>query len=107
MSDLACIVDSSCTLSANTFEKTGSIFKGWNTKKDGTGTNYSDKATVKNLATTDGGTVTLYAKWIGDKTDDEITNNSKTGDIMMFMAWTVGIGALAYTVYYYKTRKEN
>lgn len=182
MSDLACIVDSSCTLSANAFEKTGSIFKGWNTKKDGTGTNYSDKATVKNLATTDGGTVTLYAKWkqagvevntykvtfkynddvtkdkvvevdendtisidlperdgygfdgwytdkeltkkydlttkvnkditlyakwIGDKTDDEITNNSKTGDIMMFMAWTVGIGALAYTVYYYKTRKEN
>ena len=107
MSDLTCIVDSSCTLSTNTFEKTGSIFKGWNTKKDGTGTNYSDKATVKNLATTDGGTVTLYAKWIGDKTDDEITNNSKTGDIMMFMAWTVGIGALAYTVYYYKTRKEN
>ena len=58
------------------------------------------------------GDITLYAKWTedgysSDKTDDEITNNSKTGDIMMFIVWTVGIGTLAYSVYYFKTRKEN
>ena len=80
-------------------ERDGYGFDGW----------YTDKELTKkyDLTTKVNKDITLYAKWIGDKTDDEITNNSKTGDIMMFMAWTVGIGALAYTVYYYKTRKEN
>ena len=58
------------------------------------------------------GDITLYAKWTedgysSDKTDEEISNNSKTGDVMMFIVWTVGIGTLAYSVYYFKTRKEN
>lgn len=189
MNSITCTVDSNCTLSANGFNKSGSTFKNWNTKKDGTGISYIDGATVKDLTTTGGATVTLYAKWKqidvevntykvtfkyndnatddlvievdendtiyeilperdgytfdawytdkeltkkydftnkiteditlyakwfsssasspSDKTDDEITNNSKTGDIMMFIVWTVGIGTLAYSVYYFKTRKEN
>jgi len=48
-------------LRANTCTRTGYTFNGWNTKKDGSGTSYSDKASVKTLATS--GTVTLYAKW--------------------------------------------
>lgn len=193
--EVKCTYGSNCTLTANAFTRSGYIFNGWNTKKDGTGTSYSDKTVVKNLSSVDGATVTLYAKWkqekivvktykitfkynddvtkdkvvevdeddtipiieperkdyifdgwftdeelnnkydfttkvkgnltlyakwtednssddkiddsSNDKTDEEISNNSKTGDVMMFIAWTVGIGALAYTVYYYKTRKEN
>ena len=42
-----------------------------------------------------------------DKTDDEVNKNSKTGDVLVFVAWTVGIGALAYSVYYFKSKKEN
>lgn len=55
--------DKSATLNANTFKRTGYRFNGWNTKADGTGTSYADKASVKNLTANSGGTVTLYAKW--------------------------------------------
>ena len=53
----------SYTLTANSFSKSGSHFKGWNTKADGTGTTYSNGASVSNLTTTNGATVTLYAMW--------------------------------------------
>lgn len=58
------------TLTANTFEVTTAgitskqVFNGWNTKADGTGTSYADKASVNNLSSTNGATVTLYAQWI-------------------------------------------
>ena len=39
----------------------GAIFQSWNTKADGSGTNYADGAAVSGLAY--GGTVTLYAQW--------------------------------------------
>ena len=55
--------DKSATLNANTFKRTGYRFNGWNTKADGTGTSYADKASVKNLTANSGGTVILYAKW--------------------------------------------
>ena len=85
-------------------DRDGYTFAGWYTDVDLT-KKYDFTTKVK-------GDITLYAKWTeddssNDKTDEEISNNSKTGDVMMFMAWTIGIGALAYTVYYYKTRKEN
>ena len=47
-------------LNANTFTREGYKFEGWNTKADGTGTNYSDGQTVINLGN---GNVTLYARW--------------------------------------------
>ncbi|MCM1568095.1 MAG: InlB B-repeat-containing protein [Roseburia sp.] len=50
-------------LPANTFKRTGYTFTGWNTKKDGSGKSYSNKASVKNLTTKSGGKVTLYAQW--------------------------------------------
>ena len=59
----------SYTLSKNTFKRKGYTFVGWNTKKDGSGTTYADKASVKNLTSTDGKKVTLYAKWKAKKYD--------------------------------------
>ncbi|MGN0451622.1 MAG: InlB B-repeat-containing protein [Acutalibacteraceae bacterium] len=50
-------------LNANGFERSGHSFTGWNTKADGTGTAYTDKQTVKNLTSVNGGVVTLYAQW--------------------------------------------
>jgi len=50
-------------LSSNVFEKTNSIFMGWNTKADGSGTDYLDGQSVKNLTQTNGGVVDLYAIW--------------------------------------------
>ena len=52
----------SASLKANAFLRTDYDFTGWNTKADGSGTTYADKASVKNLAAA-GKTVTLYAQW--------------------------------------------
>lgn len=46
----------------NTFTRNGYNFIGWNTKYDGSGTSYADKATVSNLANTQT-KVFLYAQW--------------------------------------------
>lgn len=53
----------SYTLAANKFKRTGYTFAGWNTKKNGSGKTYKNKASVKNLTKKNGGTVTLYAQW--------------------------------------------
>ena len=50
-------------LTANGFTKTGYLFSGWNTKSDGTGTSYTNKQSVKNLTTVNGGVINLYAQW--------------------------------------------
>lgn len=49
--------DTSTTLTANTFTKTGYAFDGWNTAKDGSGDSYTDQATAPTTSTT------LYAQW--------------------------------------------
>ena len=51
------------TLTANTFTRTGYTFNGWNTKSDGSGDSYANSQSVKNLASTNGATITLYAQW--------------------------------------------
>ena len=51
------------TLTANAFKRSGYTFTGWNTKKDGSGTAYKDKASVSKLSSINGATVTLYAQW--------------------------------------------
>lgn len=57
------IFDVAKPLTANGFSRTGYTFHGWNTKADGSGTSYTDKQSVKNLASTNGATVLLYAQW--------------------------------------------
>ena len=50
-------------LKKNTFTRKGYTFAGWNTKKNGKGTTYKNKASIKNLTATNKKTVTLYAQW--------------------------------------------
>lgn len=54
---------SSLALTSNSFTRTGYTFAGWNTKADGTGTNYTNGQSVSNLVSSSGGSITLYAKW--------------------------------------------
>ena len=67
--------DATVTLTANTFKRTGYTFSGWNTKQDGTGTKYSDKAQVKLSSN-----MTLYAQWTKGSAAGTTT---KTGDTLM------------------------
>ena len=53
--------DEENTLNENGFTREGYEFKEWNTKADGSGDSYEDKASIKNLA--ESGTVNLYAIW--------------------------------------------
>ncbi|MGI6710737.1 MAG: InlB B-repeat-containing protein [Bacilli bacterium] len=53
-------------LYANTFVKAGYSFLRWNTKADGTGTNYSNQALVNSvnpISLTHGASIVLYAQW--------------------------------------------
>ena len=73
---------SKTALSANKFQKKGYSFKGWNTKKDGTGTTYADKADGSKLTKTNGATVTLYAQWTANKYTITFNGNGSTSGSM-------------------------
>ena len=74
------------TLNANKFAKSGYTFNGWNTKADGKGTTYKDKASVKNLATS--GKVTLYAMWKAGSPTTTPTTPSNTTKMSIKTGWT-------------------
>ena len=63
MSSLTIATDAKANLTANAFTRTGYTFDGWNTAANGSGTSYADTASVKNLTTENGATITLYAQW--------------------------------------------
>ena len=70
--------DTSIKLNKNGYNLSGWKFAGWDTKADGSGTSYTDGQSVNNLTTTDGATITMYAKWVqGD--GDLVTANKGTG----------------------------
>lgn len=63
MSTVKVSYNTKIVLAPNTFKRTGYTFTGWNTKADGSGTSYANKATVTKLTSKDGATVALYAQW--------------------------------------------
>ena len=64
MDDLQMTYDVEANLTANAFTKQGYHFTKWTTNPDGTGTEYTDGVSVKNLATS--GTFNLYANYAPD-----------------------------------------
>ena len=62
MRDLTAEVGSEVDLTPNAFSRKDHDFNGWNTKSNGTGSSYGDRASVKDLAAA-GESVTLYAQW--------------------------------------------
>ena len=77
MSNQAMTYGTAKNLTSNAFTRTGYTFAGWNTKADGTGTNYSNGQSVNNLATS--GTVNLYAKWTAKSVNVTFNCNGGTG----------------------------
>ena len=53
------------TISKNTYQKQGYIFKGWNTKYDGSGVTYQDEEEIRDIGNGDTDVVNLYAMWNG------------------------------------------
>ena len=92
--------DSAFTLPENQFARTGYRFAGWNTKADGSGISYADRAAVKNLATK--GSVTLYAQWTPVTFSVSFDPNGGTltdsGDSGMPVTYDAAYGALPVPV---------
>ena len=65
-------------LTANGFSRTGYIFAGWATSTTGS-VAYSNKQSVKNLTSTNGATINLYAKWTPNKYMVTYKANGGTG----------------------------
>ncbi len=63
MSNSSHTYDVSKALTSNTFVRTGYTFLGWSTSSTATSATYTNGQSVKNLTSTDGGTVNLYAIW--------------------------------------------
>lgn len=75
-------------LRTNSFKRTYYTFKGWNTKKDGTGRSLNDKASVSDLVKliNKRGSITLYAQWEANAWSDIVESlpsgvNSSTYEI--------------------------
>ena len=67
------------------FSNKNSIFTGWNTKSDGTGTEYKSGNPVKNLANTAGEKVNLYAMWVTlEKTSSLADGTCKPGSLINY-----------------------
>ena len=81
-------------LTANGFARTGYTFNGWNTKADGTGTSYANSASVINLTSTNGATITLYAQWTANTYTITYDNNYLNNTII-----TNSTDISAYTAY--------
>lgn len=55
--------DTSKALTSNGFSRTGYTFLGWSTSSSATSATYTNGQSVKNLSSTNGATITLYAVW--------------------------------------------
>ncbi len=81
-------------LNANAFTREGYTFTGWNTKADGTGTAYADKANVTLNAD-----LTLYAQWKEiEPMTPELVSASEVSSGIQFK-WKSANGAASYIVY--------
>lgn len=71
--------DVSKALTSNGFTRTGYTFLGWSTSSTATTATYTNGQSVRNLTTTNGGAVTLYAVW--KVNSYKITFNANGGNV--------------------------
>lgn len=78
MNNMSFTYDVAQNLTANAFARVGYKYNGWNTAANGSGTSYSNSQSVKNLTTTNNGTVTLYAQWNAVTVNSVASNGAQT-----------------------------
>ena len=92
--------DTAKALTSNGFTRIGYTFAGWNTAADGSGTSYSDGASVTNLTATNGATVTLYAQWSLRTPYNLFFDAYPKRDKIKIEAGCTGVNITNVTVYY-------
>ena len=86
MSNQTFTYDKAQNLTANAFSRTGYTFAGWATSASGL-VAYTDKQSVKNLTTSNGATVNLYAKW--NVVSYTITYDENGGNPVSDLSYTI------------------
>ena len=79
MEDLEMTYGQEKNLTKSAFTKEGYEFAGWDTEMDGSGTDYTDEQSVKNLTSINDGIVVLYAKWEANEYTIKLDANAPTG----------------------------
>ena len=82
-------------LSYRTFYRAGHVFKGWNTKADGSGTAYADHGSITTV--TD---ITLYAQWIKELTITFDGNGNTSGFMPLQTVYKGNSAALTANVFF-------
>ena len=103
MTDQSMTYDQAASLTANGYTKTGYTFAGWNTQYDGGGTAYTDSETVSNLASEEGGMVTLFAQWRANHYTIRFDGNTADGGSTLDQPMTYDQAASLTTNGYTKT----
>ena len=100
MSSTTHTYDVAMNLRSNAFSRSGYIFMGWSTNSGASSPTYSNGASVKNLTSTSGGTVNLYAIWLdcqyyyrNSGVEKKVTNDSNP-ELAYNMANQVNISQL-------------
>ena len=75
MNPTECVKGTSCKVAANSFTRTGHTFNKWNTKANGSGTNYNPGANINPL----NNDVALYAQWKANAVTITLNQNGGTG----------------------------
>ena len=79
MDALDALYGQDAVLPVNVFNRTGYSFAGWSTQADGTGTAYTDGATVRSLSAVENAVVVLYAQWAPNTYTVFFDSNGGTG----------------------------
>ena len=80
----------------NGYTRTGYTFSKWNTKANGSGTNYTNQQSVKNLTTVNGGTFYLYAQWTPNTYTVKFNGNGATSGSTASMSMTYDVFCCLY-----------
>ncbi len=97
MSTAAATYGKTKTLPSNKFKRSGYTFAGWNTKQNGKGTTYANKAKVKSLTDKNGATVTLYAMWKGNPYKVKYDGNGATSGSVAASSHVYGTASTLHT----------
>ena len=69
------------SLSSNGFSRVGYRFAGWATRSDGGGSLYSNGQNIQNLSSSNGATITLYARWTANTYTVRYNSNGGSGSM--------------------------
>ncbi len=81
-------------------------FVGWNTQQDGMGTMYAKDASVVNLTSKKGDTVTLYAIWKPENSASTTSSIFSDGTALIYVGAGILLASIAAAVIYAKKKKK-